>query len=79
MCNELRHFRMCKSLGDLRGLYLGFRDIYAPATIAPARNANVEACINPILNPNPYPYPSGVPLEGGGASSAALHIEREPY
>ena len=28
---------------------------YAPTTNAPARNANVEAYINPDPNPNPYP------------------------
>ena len=33
---------------------------YAPTTNAPARNANVEAYINPdpIPNPNPNPYPA---------------------
>ena len=31
---------------------------YAPTTNAPARNANVEAYINPDPNPNPNPYPA---------------------
>ena len=30
---------------------------YAPTTNAPARNANVEAYINPDPNPNPNPNP----------------------
>ena len=35
-----------------------FHDIiYAPTTNAPARNANVEAYINPDPNPNPNPNP----------------------
>ena len=34
---------------------------YAPTTNAPARNANVEAYINPDPNPNPNPNPNPYP------------------
>ena len=50
---QVSHYIRVKKQRNIKGSMT-----YAPTTNAPARNANVEAYINPDPNPNPNPYPA---------------------